>query len=103
MTNSEFDRTASQLEEADATDLTRDDDDANSTDMTQDEDDENSTDMTQDEEIHLAKNTGGKVPSSEIVVRTIAVERAPLVDLPADTDAAFDQWLAGSGLAPSRH
>ena len=131
----EQDWLASQIEDADSTDATRDEEeestdatqdeevrmDAESTDATRDEE-EDSTDATQDEEIRMDADSteltrdefaggmnagqvvGSKIPSSEIIVRTIAVERsAPLVDLPADADAAFGQWLGNSGLAPSKH
>lgn len=81
--------------------------DADSTEQTQDKFlDADSTDLTRDKfgasiEAGLATS---KIPSSEIVVRTIAVDRsAPLAALPADSDAAYSQWLSNSGLAPSRH
>ena len=129
----ELDWAAAQIEDADSTESTRDDQeestestqdeeeirmDADSTESTRDEEEE-STESTQDEEkIRMDADStdatrdkfaedigtiGSKIPSSEIIVRTIAVERAPLVALPADADAAFGQWLANSGLAPSKH
>lgn len=109
MTASELDWLASQVEDADATEQTKDDDEQDATEQTQD-DDEDATEQTQDEEISVrnadgnGRTLGTKIPPSEIIVRDIAVERhAPLVDLPADTDAAFGQWLAGSRLMPPRH
>jgi hypothetical protein len=100
---------------ADSTDVTQDDqeipEDADSTDVTQDDDEIrmalDSTELTQDKfgaGIDAGLRKSSKIPSSEIVVRTISVERtAPLADLPADMDAAFGQWLSNSGLAPSKH
>lgn len=116
MASSELDLTVTQAYELDSTDATiRDDEEQDSTDSTISDDEEDadekvsmdadSTEATRDKfaaEIDAAGT--GKIPSSEIVVRTIAVERtAPLADLPADADAAFGQWLSGSGLASSKH
>jgi hypothetical protein len=142
MKSLELDWATSQIDDADSTDVTEDDEirmDADSTDVTEDdeirmgadstdvtEDDEirmeaDSTDVTEDDEIRMnadstestqdkfgasieAGQAASKIPSSEIVVRTIAVERsAPLAALPADANAAFSQWLSGSGLAPAKH
>ena len=114
MTSLELDLIASQIEDDDATDLTKDDD---ATDLTKDDDEEESTDATIDEEEEIRvdaddtdsairdghkginRAAGTKIPASQIIARDIAIEpTAPLASLPADTDAAFGQWLAGSGL-----
>ncbi len=123
-----------QIEAADSTEITQDDQEKDSTEITQDDEirmDAESTDATQDkfldadstdetqEKFLDADSTDGtsdkftapadaratsKIPASEIVVRTIAVERsAPLAALPVDANVAFSQWLSGSGLAPAKH
>ncbi len=95
--------------DADETDVTRDKFDAfmdaDETDVTRDKFDAfmnaDETDVTQDKFNGFGRTVTPKIPASEIIVRDIAIERsAPLAALPADTDAAFGQWLAGSRLTP---
>jgi hypothetical protein len=119
MTSRELDLIASQIEDLDSTDLTQDENEDESTDLTQDDEeirldadateltmdkfgssDADATELTKDSLIGTIGNT--KLPASEIHVRDLAIEStAPLAALPAESDAAFGQWLAGSGL--SRH
>lgn len=108
MASSELDWTVLQSYDLDSTDGTSDEEEE-STDGTSDEEvsmEADSTDVTQDKfgASIEAGQAASKIPASEIIVRTISVERsAPLADLPADVDAAFSQWLGNSGLAPSKH
>ena len=91
-----------QEDGADATDQTQEDDGADATDQTQEAHlSQDHTEETRDKFSILMEAAGGaKIPASEIIVRNIGVEpSAPLAALPADSDAAFSQWLAGSQLA----
>jgi len=122
MTSVELDWATAQIEAADSTEATKDDDQDGGTEATQD-DDQDATEATQDDELRMGADDteltkdaddtdmtvdkfGGigraaspKIPASQIIARDIAIEpTAPLASLPADTDAAFGQWLAGSGL-----
>jgi len=99
MASSELDWTVLQTYELDSTDDTAADDDEGKEKVVMDAD--STSDKFAD---RTDARASSKLPSSEIIVRTISVERsAPLADLPADVDAAFSQWLGNSGLAPSKH
>ena len=113
MTSQKLDLIASQIEDLDATELTKDEEDdetemtvdepepeevrmdADSPDLTMDADD---TDATIDKFGGIGRPLSPKIPASQIIARDIAIEPAPLAALPANADAAFGQWLAGSGL-----
>lgn len=114
MTSSEFDWITANVEAADSTESTQDhSDEQESTESTQDHGDEDSTESTADGEIRMnADHTDdtssdefpprnlSKLPQSQIVTHDIAVNMAASVSLPADSNAAFAQWLAGSQLSP---
>jgi hypothetical protein len=100
MTSRELDWAASQVEHADATESTQDQEEE-ATESTQDEEvrmDADDTDVTQGKFLGIGRSVSATVPASRIVVRDIAVAPAAGAALPADSDAAFSRWLAGSGL-----
>jgi hypothetical protein len=95
----ELDRDVLQSYDADATDSTTGhQEEEESTDSTTGNEEDESTDSTVKEDDDARSMAAGSLrPSSPVVTHDIVVNATSTV-LPAESNAAFSQWLAGSGL-----